>query len=447
MPNQIQKIFTALNPFNRPTPEETKHNLSSIISPVTLQRLRQDVLSYRESIQEAENAWWPQRVKMQRLFIDTKLNGHVFACIERRKDLTMLRKFEITGGDEATEKIFFDIIDNNGNKTLTAKKWVNDFISYTLDALFFGYSLISLGNIENDAFKKLNSIKRWNVSPDRRNVTVFQYSISGKCFDDEDVKDWHVFVDTNNDVGASVCGYGMLYEVAVYEIFLRNLLGFNGDFLEMYAQPYRVGKTVKTNEVERNEFENAIRSMGSAGYAIIDPADEIAFLESALGGTGYKGYDNLEMRCEKKISKIILGHADALDSIPGKLGNSGKKSPAQVALDDKQSKDGAFAENVINTMLIPRMVALGFNLSPETKVFFKNDAEQVEIRTREDASNKQTADIAKTMKDAGLEMDAVYFADRTGIPTTKVLPPPVATPFKAAPLSEAVKNKLEKMYK
>ena len=56
MPNQLQKIFTALNPFNRTSAEETKHNLSGIISPVQLQRLRQDVLSYRESIQEAESA-------------------------------------------------------------------------------------------------------------------------------------------------------------------------------------------------------------------------------------------------------------------------------------------------------------------------------------------------------------------------------------------------------
>ena len=49
-------------------------NLSSHISPIQFQRLRQDVLSWRDCIREAENAWYPHRVKMQQLYNDTVLN-------------------------------------------------------------------------------------------------------------------------------------------------------------------------------------------------------------------------------------------------------------------------------------------------------------------------------------------------------------------------------------
>lgn len=447
---KLPSFLQFLNPYNsKKSPEETKKNLAGMIAPVQLQRLRQDVLSWRESVAEGENAWYPHRVKQQRLYIDTKLNGHVASCMERRKDLTLLRKFELIGEDgnvnDDALNLFCDVQVKAGTKSMTPKQWVSDFISYSLDALFYGYTLIALGDIEDDGFKRLTPIKRWNVSPDRRNVTNFIYSISGNSFDAEDVKDWHIFVDTPNDIGTSPCGYGLLYPVAIYEIFLRNLLGFNGDFLEMYAQPYRVGKTTKTEESERAELEAALRSMGSAGYAIIDPTDEITFLETALGGTGYKGYDNLEARCEKKISKLILGHADAMDSVPGKLGPGGEESPAHEALEDKQTKDGVFIENIINKELIPRLINLGFNIPLGTKFAFKNDAEQEEIRSKEDAANKTTADIMKVIKDAGGKPDWEWFSKRTGMAVTEaeVIPPA----FGKAPIAEPLKEKLKNLYK
>jgi hypothetical protein len=44
------------------------------------------------------------------------------------------------------------------------------------------------------------------------------------------------------------------------------------------------------------------------------------------------------------------------------------------------------------------------------------------------------------MKNAGLEMDAKYFEERTGIPTKKIaIAPPVG-------FSNKIKNKLEKLY-
>ena len=130
---------------------------------------------------------------------------------------------------------------------------------------------------------------------------------------------------TQNDVGTSPCGYGLFWELSILEIFLRNLLGYNGDFVELFAQPFRVGKTNKTDETERAAFADTIRNAGSSGWALIDDIGEsIELLESSLGGTGYNGYDNFEQRLEAKVSQLILGHADALKSVPGKLGSDHK---------------------------------------------------------------------------------------------------------------------------
>jgi hypothetical protein len=199
--------------------------------------------------------------------------------------------------------------------------------------------------------------------------------------------------------------------------------------------------------------------MGSSGYAIIDPMDEISFLETALGGTGYKGYESLEHRCQATVSKLILGHADAIDSTPGKLGSGqgGSKdggntdgSPVAMALADKQSKDGKKTKRFVTRELFPRMAALGLKGYGDASFRWKNDSEEMETRQREDAANLQTAQIALAMKNAGLKMDAKYYEERTGITTTDA-PAPAAPPIpgqeeKPKP-GDRVRNRLKNLYK
>lgn len=409
-------------------------NLRGYITPVQLQRIRHDVQMWRDAIKESEAAWYPHRVRMQRMYNDTILNGHVYACIKRRKDLSLLRDWDFQTEDGIVNEAVTKVFD---------QKWFAKFLEYALEAKFFGYSLIALGDLENDKFKDLTIIRRFNISPDRLNVTSYVYALSGAQFLEEPYANWHVWVDTPTDVGIAKVGYGLLYNVAIYEIICRNVMGFNTDAAELYGMPIRKGKTTKTNEDERNAFESALANMGSAGYILTDMMDEVELVETKGTGQGFKIYESLEQRCEKKISKIILGHADALDSIAGKLGNSGEDSPAEQALEDTAAVDAAFLEDVVNDTLIPKLRNLGISI-PEGLVFkFSNNHELVETRMKEDANNKLTADIAYQMKQAGLEMDAAYFEERTGIPTQKVIAPVLPAPSK---LNARIKNSLNKFY-
>ncbi|MBC7383020.1 MAG: DUF935 family protein [Bacteroidia bacterium] len=361
------------------------------------------------------------------MYIDTKLNGHVQACMERRKDLTLLRDWQITDEkgnlDEATT-------------AMLTQKWFSTYIDLTTDALFFGYTLISLGDVINGKFKDIQTIRRWNVSPDRMVVMNVPYNPTGVDFRDKEYYNWHVFVGTPNDIGTSTCGYGLLYNVGILEIFLRNILGYNGDFVEMYSQPYRIGKTHKTEEAERNEFTQSVANMGSSGWMVTDTdGDTVEFLESALGGTGWQGYENFEQRIEKKISKIILGHADALDSVSGTLGaTQGEESPTATALKDKQTKDGNFVADNINSELLPRLKNLGFKIPDGARFEFKNDSEISEN------NNKLTA-LAVEIKKAGLQMDKDYFEEQTGVKLSNPVVAPIATP------KQTIENRIKNLYK
>ena len=415
---------------------DVKKDLRNYITPVQLQRIRQDIAQWRAAIGEAENAWSPHRVRMQRMYIDTILEGHTLACVKKRKDLSLLREW--TFKDEAGN-------ENEKLKKLFKKKWFNLFLEYALEAKFYGYSLITLGDVVNDTFPELGIIRRFNVSPDRLNVTSYVYSISGDKFLEEPFSKWHVWVPTPSDVGVSKCGYGELYSVARYEILLRNLLGQNSDAAELYGQPMIWGKSTKTEGPERDMLEAAIANRGSAGYMLTDPTDELELIESKGNGQGFKIYPDLELRLEKKISKLLLGHADAIDSIPGKLGNSGEKSPAEIALTDKQTSDGKFLEDVVNDSLIPKLIALGFSIDPAYRFTFGNNAEKNELRANEDKNNLATADVMLKLKQAGFKADPKYITERTGIPVTEVVEK-VEPPKVTEKLSDKVMNRLKSIY-
>jgi len=172
--------------------------------------------------------------------------------------------------------------------------------------------------------------------------------------------------------------------------------------------------------------------------------DEIEFLETKLSTGTQNPYENLEQRCEKKISKILLGHADALDSTPGKLGSGqdGDESPVAKALSNIQVKDTRFVATVVNNSLIPKLKALGIPI-PDGWVFgFSNDDEVMAARRKEDANNKATADVVVALTQAGFEVAPEYIVERTGIPVTKK-----ATPIDNQPVfSEQVTNTLHNLY-
>lgn len=431
-PNIFQRLVTYASQY---VPQlQTKgieKNLTGYIAKVQLQRLRHDVQMWREAITEAENAWYPHRVKMQRMYIDTILSGHTLACINRRKNLTLLKEWEIIDSNENPSEDLKDLLN---------QKWFQFALEYALDAQFYGYSLIALGDLVDSKFPNIQPIRRWNVSPDRLNVAQFIYSLSGVNFLDEPYADWHLWVTTPGQLGVSQVGYGLLYNVALYEIMCRNLIGNNADASEMYGMPIRVGTTTKTEEEERATFEQALANMGSAGYIVKDQLDTIELVESSIAGQGFKIYGDFEKRLESKISKLILGHADAMDSVPGKLGGGqGEISPAQQALDDIMQIDSMFVEEFVNNNLLPKLRNLGFDIPEDVKFRFANNVEKQLQRVNEDKNNLATANLALAMKNAGLEMDAQYFEERTGIPTQRVAVMP-SIPF------NRIQNKLNKLY-
>lgn len=427
-------------PINQPLNNAKK--ASDFFTPQVLDRVKTDMVGWENAMKQMEQPVLPFRYFAQQIYKNTILNSQVAACMQKRKNLTLLKEFHLCDENGQTNEDATKLINN---------QWFRNGLNYILDAQAFGYSLIGFGDVVEGRLPELGVIRRENVSPDRLVLASIYSSPYGIEFMNPSALDangtsWFdftLYIPTSSDLGVSKCGYGYLYKAAQYEILLRALLSWNATFVELYGQPIRWGKTNKDEGDERNRFAKALDEMGGNAWILTDTEDDLQLLDAKGSGTGWNAYDNLEQRSNKAISAIILGHKDAIDSTPGKLGSGQGESPVNKALDEIESIDSRFCEYIVNDLWIPKLIKLGIKIPIGLRFEFKNDLEKQQIRENEDKNNAVVAGIAFNIKQAGGEIDWKYFTDRTGIPVTKT---DVEEPEENNSFPEKVQNKLKKTY-
>lgn len=382
------------------------------ISPVSIQRLKQDIGRWRMAIAEAENVLNPHRYLMQQMFLDTVLNGHVTACIDKRYANVLKKGINVVNEKgEVSEDL----------TKLYNKRWMFDIIRYTLDARMYGYTLIQLGDMKNFEFEEVYTLRRSNVNPEKEIIMHDTYSETGISVYDPLYEKNLLWVKTSSEVGMVAnwgrCGNGILYKVAPYEIWYKQAISLWNEYQQLFGAPTRLLKTNTRDEQMRRQGAEMLANMGAMGWGVFDTDDQIEFVESAGKAGSNETYPMMIKNLESTISKILLGHADALDSVPGKLGSTqGDKSPAYMAMKDIEAFDCQFVEFELEKNIMPKLVGLGFPLPKGYSVKFINSYEKMEARATEDTNNKLTADMVKVLFDSGLKVDAKWFMERTGIP-------------------------------
>jgi len=448
---------SAINPYTLPFTMQKGSLPQYYIMPLQLDRVAYDLKGWRDAIGSAENALYPTRYNMQKMFVDTILEGHTFSCMRKMKRKTLLKNFVIA--------------DENGNineeatKLIKNKRWFKTLLGWILDAQFYGYSFIQLGDMISPRkgeyqFPQLTNIRRWNVEPDRQNLVSIPLQKVGIDFlypsvkgaqDNESYFDHSIYVDTPTDIGHSICGYGLLYNVALYAILLRNNLADNADYNEKFGTPYRHMKVPQGLDKQTEaDLDSIMQNIGAMGYAITPDNIEIKFQESSTG-TGFATFDNLEHRLEKQITKIILGHPSAMDEPPGKLGGSQganknpdeDASPAGAAMVEAEKEQDDFALDILNNNVINKLRNLGMPFPNNCLFAVTNDKEDFASRKKKDEADLITAQVAQTMKAAGLEYPADEFNKVTGMKSVKVAEP---APVPGSKFSPAMNKKLEKIY-
>jgi hypothetical protein len=412
--------------FTRGIPNPT--HLDRYISPVQFERLAHDIRMWREAIREMEMAWYPQRVRTIRMYMDTVINPYIKSIMERWEDLTLQRDFfiyQVKGGKKEISK---DL-----SQQIQELAWFHDYVKYTLHAEAWGYSLINLGDIIDDGFPNISFTRRENIRPDGGTngeggpiLTSLVYSIDGIHITDS--KDPMIglcnhWIQTPSNIGVSKCGYGLLYETAMAEIHLRHITEWNMDYIENHGMPIKKGTTSKTGK-DRDAFERFLQNAASNSWVLLDKAtnDNIEYEWAQSVGTAWKSYDNMEMRLQGVVSQLWLGHTDAMKSTPGKLGGQQaankdgfNESLIEQSMNSKRIRYGNFVTRKINEVFAPKMRQLGAyvgnkhlgGLIPSGYFLgLQNDAEETQVRRRINAERLISSQWAKNLNEAGFNVNA-----------------------------------------
>lgn len=398
--------FTKVNNVTNNLPP--KANISRKITfEQTLHRTRQDIATWRSAVLQAESLQYPNRQELYRLYKDIVLDAHLSGLIATRK-------YQILQND-------YKVVDKSGNEIedktqLLQNKWFYEFLDYSMDSIFYGFSLIQFNSLENDVFQSVDLVPRQYVKQEFDIVVDTPAAITGENFLDAKYRAWVIGVGNKRDLG-------LLAKAAPYVLWKKGAIQAWAEFCEIFGTPIRIGKTNVRDEATRSNMEGFLKNMGVSAYGVFDTNDLIEIVESNRSDA-FDVFDKMIERCNSELSKLILGQTGTTDE----KSYSGSANVHERVLKMYGDADEMFIENVLKYQLVPllNLQGLGFEgLSIESE---EEDKFSYEEKSKIDLELLKYYDIP-----------ADYIEQEYGTPV-------VVKPIDNTGSISSVKNKLEQYY-
>lgn len=377
-----------------------------ITVPNSLFRTRQDIERWRSALQSAESPLFPNRTELYRLYKDLVFDAHVHACIQTRKNQILQSEFKVV-----------DLSGNvNEEKTkLLQNKWFYDFISYSLDSMYWGHSLIQFLSLRNNVFDGVELVQREFVKPEFDIVTSSIGATQGTNYLDAPYNKWCIPVGDKRDLG-------MLAKIAPYVLWKKVAMGSWAEFNEMFGTPIRIGKTNTRDETTRSQMEGMLKNMGASAWGVFDTNDLIELIESNRSDA-HQVFNELINMCNREISKLILGQTGTTDE----KSFAGSAEVHERILHMYGEADEQYIKSVLKYQLIPLLNMHGMG--------FENMCIEIEEEDKFSPLEKSKIDLELLKY---YNIDPKYIEEKYGVPVTEKVD--------NSGTVDSVKNKLDKYY-
>lgn len=309
---------------------------------------RHDLAAWRTAWQQALSVESPSRTRLYDIYRDAVVDLHLSGCIDQRKGMVMARTFKWIDSEGTEHPEVMPIFD---------REWFKEMCRHTLDSIYWGHSLIELGNIVRDAgsgapvaYDSVTLIPRRHVIPEKGRIVrnVSDAWQSGINYRQSPYADWLIEVGSPTDLG-------LLLKAASQTIPKKNMLGFWDTFGEIFGMPMRVARTTSRDPKEQNRLLDMLSRAGAQLSMVLPSETEIDFVESAKNDA-YNVYDRRIDRANTELSKLILGQTMTIED-----GSSLSQSETHLeVLRNLIEADADMLRDVINNRLIPLMRRHGF---------------------------------------------------------------------------------------
>ena len=305
-------------------------------------RKREDIGDWRNALDIAESVDHPDRSELIKIFKDVDLDGHITGIVSSIKNKIKSKPFMIV--NPAGE------IDEDKTE-LFEKEWFFKFIDFIVEAPFWGYSLVQLGNIKDDGFPDIEMIPREYVVPElelvKKDLFLGRNRSEDNAFfyNERPLRDWFIFIGEKKDMG-------LFNKATPHALSKKNLFTEMWEYGELFGMPIRKGHTDLNDPERRKNMENMVRDMGSAAWGVFDKDDTIDFVEVGQTGDATKVFIEPIKLSNSEISKAFAGQVATFDE---------KSFVGSAEVQERIFNEFiiTFMRNtrfIINNQLIPRMV-------------------------------------------------------------------------------------------
>ena len=382
-------------------------------------RQREDVGDWRHALLLAESADHPDRTELIKIFKDVDLDGHITGIVSSIKNKIKSKPFMIVNAQGEIDE----------DKTaLFEKEWFFKFIDFIVEAPFWGYTLVQLGDIKDDGFPDIQMIPREYVVPERELVKKDLFEGRNRngqnafFYNQPPLKDWFIFIGEKKDMG-------LFNKATPHALSKKNLFTEMWEYGELFGMPIRVGHTDLNDTNRRKNMEDMVRQMGSAPWAVLADEDKIDFIERQSTDPSNVFIKPIKLSNEE-ISKAFAGQVATFDE---------KSFVGSAEVQERMFNEFiiTFMRNtkfIINNQLITRMV---FHRMIPSGFSFKWKAEEI-------LSIIDKAKIITEFAKVGFAIDPETVTQEVGIKIEDFVVPP--SPGQPVALS-TIMNEVRDLYK
>lgn len=359
--------------------------LQKRISKTTLSRITANISRWQSARMVAESETNPNNTELIRVYKDIEIDAHLWALMQTVRLKVMANSFALYDAN--------DEVDQEATDKFT-RKWFRKVIKETVDADFYGFSLIQLGDIVNGCFTDAMLVPREYVVQQKGGV---KKTLGGSSdlidFDDNKYKNWLIPIGERDHLG-------LLDKAAPLVIKKKEVISAWSEAAEVFGMPIRIGKTNIQNEDSRANMEEMLENMGEAAWGVFDTEDDIELKEASK--TDFSNmYDKFIDRVNSELSKLLILQTGTTDE----KAFVGSAEVHEGILKDVIEAYIITVEDLANEVVIPICVRHGL-LSPG--VYLRAENEQK-------IDPKQLFDIVKELLPT-FNIPADWITETFGVP-------------------------------
>ncbi|MBB4807451.1 SPP1 gp7 family putative phage head morphogenesis protein [Chryseobacterium defluvii] len=283
-----------------------------------------------------------------------------------------------------------DVIGSDGEvdeeKTkLLQKLWFKNLIKYTLDSIYFGYTLMYPKEMdENGLIKKLSFVYRDHIVPETTELLINPYDLHGENFTEGNLKKWTLWVNHEHSIG-------ILNKAIPLWIFKKHSWQNWDEFEEMFGIPMRTAKVASTDPRVKNEIDKWLKDLGSAGWARFPEGVEIDIKESNSRDS-FNVFNEKRKACNEELSNLFDGNSETSKDTGSraKTGEIINATQKLITMDDE-----TFVMFFINDEVLPWLRGIGYPFDEKDTCRWNDNVK---------LSPKERLDIFKGVKDLGYKV-------------------------------------------